>query len=51
MITETGISVGGGRCAADRLISEDVAVCLRRIQKHARNLHQALSFARNIDNG
>ena len=51
MITEKGTPVGDKGSATDRLVTDDVTVCLRHNQNYARNLGQGLRFARNIDNG
>ena len=51
LITEHGTSVRDPSSASDRLIFDDVAVCLRHNQNYARDLLQALPVARNIENG
>ena len=48
MIIEKGTSLGDTR--SDRLITDDVAVCLRHNQHFAPDLRQAMPFARNVDN-
>ena len=48
MITEKGTSVGDKSSATDRLINDDVAVCLRHNQNYARGLRQALPVARKF---
>ena len=50
MITVKGTSVGD-KGATDRLIPDDVAVCLRHNQNYARDLRHVLHSARNVGNG
>ena len=47
---EKRTSLGDKNSAAARLISDDVAVCVRHNQNYARGLPQALPFAINFDN-
>ena len=51
MITEKGTAVGDKGSATDMLMTDDVVVCIRHNQIYARDLHQALPFAGNVDNG
>ena len=51
MITEKGTSVAYKSSVTDRLITDDVGVCLRHNQNYARGLRQPLPFVRNVDNG
>ena len=50
IITEKGTSVKGNDSAKNRLITDDVAVFLRRNQNYARGPRQVLHVARNVDN-
>ena len=50
IINENGISLGAKSSATDRLNTDDVIIYIRHNQKNARDLRQALVFARYVDN-
>ena len=49
MITEKRTSLGDKHSATDKLIIDDIMVCVRQNQNYALGLRQALPFARNVD--
>ena len=51
MNTEKLTSVGDKSSAKEWLITEEVVVCLCDNKNYARDLRQALNFARHFDNG